>query len=94
LGAYPTNIGDLSKPKAESYSQIVVSVPVTRPVVAMALKTFVPIALIVVCAALVFFMRPRYVEGRIGHHGPSHPCRAAAHLDLRPSGRRLSDDAR
>ncbi len=32
----------------------------------MSLKTFVPIALIVVCAALVFFVRPRYVEGRIG----------------------------
>ncbi|HEX7533188.1 MAG TPA: hypothetical protein VF340_08120 [Methyloceanibacter sp.] len=40
--------------------------PVTRPVVAMSVKTFVPIALIVVCAALVFFVRPRYVEGRIG----------------------------
>ncbi|HEX2447028.1 MAG TPA: hypothetical protein VHK26_02430, partial [Methyloceanibacter sp.] len=34
--------------------------------VAMSLKTFVPIALIVVCATLVFFVRPRYVEGRIG----------------------------
>ena len=63
---YPTNFGDLSKPKAEPYSRIVVSVPVTRPVVAMSLKTFVPILLIVVCASLVFFVRPRYVEGRIG----------------------------
>ena len=42
------------------------SIPVTRPVVAMSIKTFVPIGLIVVCAALVFFVRPRYVEGRIG----------------------------
>ena len=42
------------------------SVPVTRPIVAMSIKTFVPIALIVVCAALVFFVRPRYIEGRIG----------------------------
>ncbi len=32
----------------------------------MSLKTFVPIILIVVCASLVFFVRPRYVEGRIG----------------------------
>ena len=32
----------------------------------MSIKTFVPILLIVVCAALVFFVRPRYVEGRIG----------------------------
>ena len=42
------------------------SVPVTRPIVAMSIKTFVPISLIVVCAGLVFFVRPRYVEGRIG----------------------------
>jgi hypothetical protein len=41
-------------------------VSVTRPVIAMSLKTFVPILLIVVCASLVYFVRPRYVEGRIG----------------------------
>ena len=33
---------------------------------AMSVKTFVPIGLIVICAALVFFVRPHYVEGRIG----------------------------
>jgi hypothetical protein len=63
---YPTNFGDPTVEKAEAYSRIIVSVPVTRPVVAMSLKTFVPIILIVVCASLVFFVRPRYVEGRIG----------------------------
>ena len=63
---YPTNFGDLSVARAEPYSRIVISVPVTRPVVAMSLKTFVPILLIVVCASLVYFVRPRYVEGRIG----------------------------
>ena len=63
---YPTNFGDLSEPEADAYSRVIISVPVTRPVVAMSIKTFVPIALIVVCAALVFFVRPRYVEGRIG----------------------------
>jgi hypothetical protein len=66
LNTYPTNFGDLSVSKAETYSRIVLTIPVTRPVVAMSLKTFVPIALIVVCASLVFFVRPRYVEGRIG----------------------------
>ena len=63
---YPTNFGDISSPEADTYSRISISVPVTRPVVAMSIKTFVPIMLIVVCAALVFFVRPRYVEGRIG----------------------------
>jgi hypothetical protein len=63
---YPTNFGDLSTPDATDYSRVILTIPVTRPVVAMSLKTFVPIGLIVVCAALVFFVRPRYVEGRIG----------------------------
>jgi Neurotransmitter-gated ion-channel transmembrane region len=40
--------------------------PDSAPSVAMSVKTFVPIVLIVVCAALVFFVRPHYVEGRIG----------------------------
>jgi hypothetical protein len=63
---YPTNFGDLSAPEATDYSRVILTIPVTRPIVAMSLKTFVPIGLIVVCAALVFFVRPRYVEGRIG----------------------------
>jgi hypothetical protein len=63
---YPTNFGDLSQPKAETYSRIVLSIPVTRPALAMSIKTFVPIFLIVACASFVFFVRPRYVEGRIG----------------------------
>jgi hypothetical protein len=66
VNTYPTNFGDPTVPQAEPYSRIFLSVPVTRPVVAMSLKTFVPIILIVVCASLIFFVRPRYVEGRIG----------------------------
>jgi hypothetical protein len=64
--AYPTNFGDLDEPEATEYSRLMLTIPVTRPIVAMSIKTFVPIGLIVVCAALVFFVRPRYVEGRIG----------------------------
>ena len=63
---YPTNFGDLSQPKAETYSRIALSIPVARPALPMSLKTFVPILLIVACASFVFFVRPRYVEGRIG----------------------------
>jgi hypothetical protein len=62
---YPTNFGDLADPEV-AYSRVTVSIPVTRPIVAMSIKAFVPIGLIVVCAALVFFVRPHYVEGRIG----------------------------
>jgi hypothetical protein len=63
---YPTNFGDLTEPEATDYSRLTLSIPVSRPVVAMTIKAFVPIVLIVVCAALVFFVRPRHVEARIG----------------------------
>lgn len=63
---YPTDFGDPTVPEAEPYSRATIAIPVTRPVVAMSLKTFVPIMLIVVCALLVYFVRPCYVEGRIG----------------------------
>jgi hypothetical protein len=63
---YPTFFGDISDPTATDYSRVILSVPVTRPAVAMTIKTFVPIVLVVICAALVFFVRPTYVEGRIG----------------------------
>jgi hypothetical protein len=63
---YPTNFGDLAEPEATGYSRLTLSVAVTRPMGAMSIKTFVPIFLIVVCATLVFYVRPRYIEGRIG----------------------------
>lgn len=63
---YPTDFGDLSAANAESYSRVVVSVPITRPMFTLAIKTFGPILLIVICATLVFFINPQFVEGRIG----------------------------
>lgn len=63
---YPTDFGDLSVASAESYSRAVVSVPISRPMFTLAIKTFGPILLIVICATLVFFIHPRFVEGRIG----------------------------
>ncbi len=63
---YATDFGDPTVPKAEPYSRVTVSIPLARPVVAMSIKTFVPIILIVACALFVYFVRPIYVEGRIG----------------------------
>ena len=62
--AYPTSFGDLAEPEATAYSRIVLSVPVTRR--SWPCRSRVPIMLIVVCAGLIFFVRPRYIEGRIG----------------------------
>ncbi|MEQ1651162.1 MAG: hypothetical protein ABL897_01595 [Hyphomicrobium sp.] len=63
---YPTDFGDLSVANAESYSRVLVSVPISRPMFTLAIKTFGPILLIVICATLVFFIKPEFVEGRIG----------------------------
>lgn len=63
---YPTDFGDLSAAAAETYSRAVVSVPITRPMFTLAIKTFGPILLIVICATLVFYINPHFVEGRIG----------------------------
>ncbi|MGL4319937.1 MAG: hypothetical protein ACRCS3_03670 [Paracoccaceae bacterium] len=63
---YPTNFGDTSVATAEPYSHVTFAVPVHRPALTYAIKIILPIFLIVVCAALVFFIHPTFVEGRIG----------------------------
>jgi hypothetical protein len=63
---YPTNFGDLRTKELESYSRVTVSVPIHRNTLSNAIKVILPIFLVAVCAALVFFIHPIYVEGRIG----------------------------
>jgi hypothetical protein len=63
---YPTNFGDTSLAALEPYSRVTFAVPVHRPTVTYAIKIILPIFLIVICGALVFFIHPSYVEGRIG----------------------------
>ena len=63
---YPTNFGDTRLTQLEPYSRVTVSVPVHRPKLTYALKTIMPIFLVAACAALVFWIHPSFVEGRIG----------------------------
>lgn len=63
---YPTNFGDTSITGPEPYSRVTVSVPVHRPTLTYAIKIILPIFLVTVCAALVFYIHPSFVEGRIG----------------------------
>jgi hypothetical protein len=63
---YPTNFGDLSEPNYETFSRVALSIPVTRPTVSLSIKLFLPIALVVICAALVFFIKPKEIGARIG----------------------------
>ena len=63
---YPTNFGDISLDNAETYSRVSIEIPVSRPLLTVSIKTFVPILLILMSSTLVLFVRPVFVEGRIG----------------------------
>ena len=56
---YPTNFGDLSEPNQETYSRVILSIPVTRPVVSLSIKLFLPIMLVVLCRPWSFSSSPR-----------------------------------
>jgi hypothetical protein len=49
-----------------AFAQVTATLPITRPVAGALLTTFVPIAIVLLSAALMFALRPEYVEGRIG----------------------------
>ena len=63
---YPTNFGDTSLTAPDPYSRVTVSVPVHRPAFTYAIKIILPIFLVVICAAFVFFIHPSFVEARVG----------------------------
>jgi Neurotransmitter-gated ion-channel transmembrane region len=63
---YPTSFGDTSLAEPEPYSRVTVSVPVHRPAFTYAIKIILPIFLVVICAAFVFFIHPSFVEARVG----------------------------
>ena len=92
---YPTNFGDLAEPQGDTYSRVTLSVPVTRPLMAMSVKTFVPIVLIVICCVRILRAAAlRRGPHRSRHHGVVDSGRVAAHFERHAARRRLPDDAR
>ncbi|MGL4395261.1 MAG: hypothetical protein ACRCS9_01860 [Hyphomicrobium sp.] len=63
---YPTNFGDLSVGDSESYSRATIEIPVSRPLLTVSIKTFMPVLLLILSSAMVLIVRPSLVEGRIG----------------------------
>ncbi len=63
---YPTNFGDPTVGDSEAYSRAALIVPVERPLTALSVKTFLPILLILACAGLVLFIRPQFIDARVG----------------------------
>lgn len=63
---YPTNFGNPIVGEQEAYSRAVLIVPIERPLTALAVKTFLPILLIMTCAGLILWVRPAYLDARVG----------------------------
>lgn len=63
---YPTNFGNPTVGDKEAYSRASLVVPIERPLTALAVKTFLPILLIMSCAGLILWVRPSYIDARVG----------------------------
>lgn len=63
--AYPTNFG-ITGTRNEPYSRITISIPVSRPWFPYAVKYLLPLIVVLIAAAMVFLIPPRFVEGRFG----------------------------
>lgn len=63
---YPTTFGDLRVSQPTPFSRVTVTVPVTRPALAYAIKIIFPIFLVAITGSFVFFIASNLVESRIG----------------------------
>ncbi len=63
---YPTNFGNPTVGDVETYSRARLIVPIERPLTALSVKTFLPILLILACAGLILWVRPAYIDARVG----------------------------
>jgi hypothetical protein len=63
---YPTNFGNPTVGEKEAYSRASLIVPIERPLTALAVKAFLPILLIMACAGLILWIRPAYIDPRVG----------------------------
>lgn len=92
---YPTNFGDISAPEATDYSRVILTIPVTRPIVAVVQDLRAHRLDRGVCGARFLRAAPlRRGPHRPRHHRASDAGRSAADLRRVASRRRLSDDGR
>lgn len=63
---YPTDFGYPIDGPRDKYSRITISTEISRPVLPYVLKLIFPIILIVLVAALAFWITPKEVEARVG----------------------------
>jgi hypothetical protein len=62
---YPTDFGDPRQKGANVFSQVKLELPIQRPVMTYSLKLLLPILCVIVCAALMFILKPTLVDPRL-----------------------------
>lgn len=63
---YPTNFGDLSAPKEQDYSRIIITLPAKRDVLPYLFKIVLPILIVVLITSLIYLLPARLEEARAG----------------------------
>ncbi|MBM3692344.1 MAG: hypothetical protein FJW77_03465 [Actinobacteria bacterium] len=53
-------------PGSSLSSRVTVDIPMQRPWLPSAVKTFIPLLVIVLCAAMIFLIRPEHIDARFG----------------------------
>lgn len=66
VNKYPTNFGDISTPGNSVYSQVVVTIPMTREVLSYLVKLMLPIIIIVLITSLIYILPARLEDARAG----------------------------
>lgn len=62
---YPTDFGDPRQKKANVYSEVKLELPIQRPAATYSLKLLLPMLCVIVCAALMFILKPTLVDPRL-----------------------------
>ncbi len=62
---YPTNFGDPDRSEPETYSRVTVKLPIRRPRDTYMIKLMLPVVCVIVCASLMFLIKPTYVDARM-----------------------------
>ncbi len=63
---YAMAFGDLAESDVSAYSRVMITIPIARPWLSGAVKTLLPVFLIILCASAALLLEDHHVEARVG----------------------------
>jgi hypothetical protein len=63
---YATDFGDTRTAEKPDYARAALTIPLSRPLFSQVTLLFAPVACVVICAALMYLLRPNRLDSRIG----------------------------